>query len=88
MTRKGANVHSKFMRPMKISAELAVIVGKGPLPRTKVNKKLWAYIKTHRRQDPNNRRNILPDEKLSRVFGGKRAVNMFRMSQLISLHLS
>ena len=32
------------MKPMNIGAELAVIVGKGPMPRSEVVKKLWAYI--------------------------------------------
>ena len=33
--------NSKFMAPMKISAELAEVVGKGPMPRTEVTKLLW-----------------------------------------------
>jgi len=79
---------SKFMQPMQISEELAAIVGRGPMPRTEVTKKIWVYIKAHRRQDPNNKRNIIPDEKLAKVFGVKRAVNMFEMVKLISKHLS
>lgn len=43
--------NSKFMAPVKVSSELAVIVGKGPMPRTEVTKKLWAYIKKHKCQD-------------------------------------
>ena len=46
MAKKATN--SKFMKPMKISAELAEVVGKGPMPRTEVTKKLWAYIKKHK----------------------------------------
>ncbi len=76
------------MQPMKISDELAAVVGKGPMPRTEVTKKLWAYIKAHRRQDPNNKRNILPDEKLEKVLGKKKSVNMFEMTKLVSAHLS
>ena len=80
---------SKFMQPMKISEELAAVVGKGPLPRTEVTKKLWKYIKANRCQDPKNLRNIIPDEKLAKVFGGtKKAVNMFEMTKLINKHLS
>ena len=80
---------SKFMQPMKISEELAAIVGRGPMPRTEVTKKLWAYIKSNKRQDPNNLRNIIPDDKLAKVFGGnKKAVNMFEMTKLVSKHLS
>jgi chromatin remodeling complex protein RSC6 len=37
--------NSAFMKPMNISAELAAVVGKGPMPRSEVVKKLWMYIK-------------------------------------------
>jgi chromatin remodeling complex protein RSC6 len=80
--------NSAFMKPMNISAELAVVVGKGPMPRSEVVKKLWAYIKGHNLQDPNNKRNIIADESLKKVFGGKEVVNMFEMTKLVSKHLS
>jgi len=80
--------NSAFMKPMNISAELAVIVGKGPMPRSEVVKKLWVYIKGHELQDPKNKRNINADESLKKVFGGKEVVNMFEMTKLISKHLS
>lgn len=80
--------NSAFMKPMNISAELAVIVGKGPMPRSEVVKKLWAYIKKNDLQDPKNKRNINADESLKKVFGGKEVVNMFEMTKLISKHLS
>jgi chromatin remodeling complex protein RSC6 len=79
---------SKFMQPMKISPELATVIGQGPLPRTEVTKKIWKYIKAHRCQDPKNLRNIIPDEKLAKVFGSKKPVNMFEMTKLINKHLS
>jgi len=82
-----AKKQSKFMQPMQVSDELAAVVGRGPMPRTEVTKKLWAYIKQHRRQDPNNKRNILADDKLQKVFGRK-SVNMFEMTKLVSKHLS
>ena len=78
---------SKFMQPMTISEELAAVVGRGPMPRTEVTKKLWAYIKTNRRQDPNNKRNIIPDDKLAKVIG-KKPINMFEMTKAVSKHLS
>lgn len=86
MAKKNSN--SKFMQPMKISEELAVVVGKGPMPRTEVTKKLWEYIKKHKNQDPKNKRNIIPDENLAKVFGTKKAVNMFEMTKLVNNHLS
>ena len=79
---------SKFMQPMKPSKELAAVVGEGPMPRTEVTKKLWAYIKKNNLQDEKNKRNINPDEKMSKIFGGKKAVNMFEMTKLVNKHLS
>lgn len=76
------------MKPMKISAELAVVVGAGPMPRSEVVKALWIYIKAKNLQDPNNKRNIVADDALKAVFGGKAVVNMFEMTKLVSAHLS
>ena len=79
---------SAFMKPMTISAELAAVVGKGPMPRSEVVKALWVYIKGKDLQDPKNKRNIVADENLKKVFGGKAVVNMFEMTKLVSKHLS
>ena len=87
MTKKAA-ASSKFMKPMNVRTELAAVVGKGPMPRTQVTKKLWAYIKKHKCQNPNNRRNIVPDENLAKIFGGKKEINMFDMTKKVSKHLS
>ena len=76
------------MKPMNISSDLSVVVGKGPMPRSEVVKKLWVYIKSHNLQDPANKRNINADEALKKVFGGKGVVNMFEMTKLVSKHLS
>jgi chromatin remodeling complex protein RSC6 len=80
--------NSAFMKPMTISPELQAIVGKGPMPRSEVVKKLWEYIKAHDLQDPKNKRNINADASLKEVFGGKAVVNMFEMTKLVSKHLS
>lgn len=80
--------NSAFMKPLKLSAALEAVVGKGPMPRSEVVKKLWAYIKRNGLQDKTNKRNINADEKLKAVFGGKRVVNMFEMTKLVSKHLS
>ncbi|MEK7190477.1 MAG: SWIB/MDM2 domain-containing protein [Patescibacteria group bacterium] len=79
---------SAFMKPMKISAELAEVVGKGPMPRSEVVKKLWVYLKKNNLQDSKNKRNINADANLKKVFGGKSVVNMFEMTKLVSKHLS
>lgn len=76
------------MKPLKLTADLEAVVGKGPMPRSQVVKKLWAYIKKNNLQDPKNKRNINADAKLKIVFGGKGTVNMFEMTKLVSKHLS
>ena len=83
-----AATESKFMAPLTVSEALAAVVGKGPLPRTEVTKKLWVYIKENNCQDAKNKRNINPDEKLAKVFGSKNPINMFEMTKLVSKHLS
>jgi len=76
-----------LMRPMKLSEELEAVVGAGPLPRGQVVKKLWEYIKANNLQNPQNKRNILADEKLKVLFGGKGEVTMFEMTKLVSKHM-
>ena len=79
---------SAFNKAMKISPELAAVIGGDARPRTEVTSAIWAYIKKHDLQDPKNKRNILADEKLKAVFGGKKTVTMFEMTALVSKHLS
>ncbi|MCB1081269.1 MAG: SWIB/MDM2 domain-containing protein [Simkaniaceae bacterium] len=80
--------NTSFMKPMTISSELKEVIGAGPMPRTQVTKKLWDYIKKNKRQDPENKRNIIPDDKLAKVFGSKKAINMFEMTKKVNQHLS
>lgn len=83
-----AQKNSGLAKPMKISPELAVVVGEGPMPRTEVTKKLWEYIKANNLQNPTNKRNILADDALKAIFDGKEEVTMFEMTKLVSAHLS
>jgi upstream activation factor subunit UAF30 len=80
--------NAALMKPLNVSPELAAVVGKGPMPRGQVVKKLWEYIKKNGLQDQKNKRNINADENLKKVFGGKSMVNMFEMTKLVSKHLS
>ena len=80
--------NSAFMKPMNVSPELAAVIGKGPMPRSEVVKKLWVYIKKNNLQDAQNKRNINADGDLKKVFGGKATVNMFERTKLVSKHLS
>ena len=75
-------------KPLQPSNELAAVVGSTPLPRTEVVSKVRPSIKTHKLQNPQNKREILADEKLRAVFGGKDKVSMFEMSKHFAQHLS
>lgn len=74
------------MQPVQISDELKEVIGPGPMPRTEVIKKLWAYIKKNGCQDKKNKRNINPDARLARVLGSA-PIDMFQMTKKVSKHL-
>jgi chromatin remodeling complex protein RSC6 len=74
----------KAVRP---SPQLAAIVGRDPLPRTEITKKLWDYIKARGLQDAQDRRQIHADATLEPVFGGKASVSMFELARLVSRHV-
>lgn len=75
-----------LMKPLTPSPELAAVVGSEPLPRPEVVSKVWDYIKKHDLQNPQNKREIIADEKLQPVFGKDR-VTMFEMNKHLSRHL-
>lgn len=77
-----------LMKPLQPSNELAAVVGSSPLPRTEVVSKVWEYIKAKNLQNPENKREILADDKLQAVFGGKSKVSMFEMNKHFAQHLS
>ena len=56
------------------------------LPRPEVVSKVWEYIKKHKLQNPQNKREILADDKLEAVFG-KKKVTMFEMNKHLAAHL-
>ena len=75
-----------LQQPLKPSAELGAIVGTSPLPRGEVVSKVWEYIKSKNLQNPENKREILADDNLKKVFG-KDKVTMFEMNKYISQHV-
>ena len=83
----GKKVNPALMKPLQPSKELAAVVGSKPLPRPEVVSKVWDYIKKHKLQDPQNKREIMADEKLQAVFG-KDAVSMFEMNKHLAQHLT
>ena len=83
----GKKVNPALMKPLQPSKELAAVVGSEPLPRAEVVSKVWDYIKTNQLQDPQNKREIMADEKLQAVFG-KNRVTMFEMNKHLAQHLT
>jgi chromatin remodeling complex protein RSC6 len=74
--------------PVKPDAKLAAVVGKDPLPRSQLTKKIWDYVKSNNLQDEKNRRMINADDKLRPVFNGQDQVSMFEMTKLVNQHVS
>ena len=61
-------------RPVQPSADLAAIT-------------IWDHIRKNNLQNPQNKREILADDKLKKIFGGKDRVSMFEMNKHLSNHL-
>ncbi len=85
--KKPRKPNEAFMKALTPSAMLAEIVGNKPLPRTQVVKKVWDYIKKNNLQNPKNKRNIIADDKLQKLFG-KKEVTMFELAGIVGKHLS
>ena len=76
-----------LQQPLRPSEALAAVVGgAAPLPRGEVVSKVWDYIKSNNLQNPEDRREILADDKLEAVFGAKK-VTMFEMNKHLARHL-
>lgn len=69
-----------------VSPELQTIVGQATLPRTEIVKQLWAYIRKHNLQDPNNKRKIICNDELRLVFETD-CTDMFKMNKLLAKHI-
>src|SRR3954451_19429197 len=83
----GRKAGGGLARPVQPSADLAAITGSSPLPRSQVVSKIWDHIRRNNLQNPQNKREILADDKLRKVFGGKDRVSMFEMNKHLSNHL-
>ncbi|HYG46348.1 MAG TPA: SWIB/MDM2 domain-containing protein [Allosphingosinicella sp.] len=83
----GGGARGGLSRPVTPSADLAAITGSDPLPRSQVVSKMWDYIRTNKLQNPENKREIVADDKLKKIFGTDRC-SMFEMNKHLSRHLS
>lgn len=84
---KEGGAPNALQKPLTPSPELAAVVGVGPLPRGEVVSKVWEYIKSKNLQNPENKREILADAALQKVFGRDK-VTMFEMNKYLAQHLS
>ena len=88
---KGNRAPSGFVKPTKITNELADFLGKehGTLmARTDVTKQMTAYIRLNSLQDKKNGRIILPDAKLRKLLKltDKDALTYFNLQKFMSPH--
>ena len=84
----GGGKANALQKPLQPSEELAAVVGgPAPLPRGEAVSKVWDYIKANNLQNPEDRREILADDKLRKVFG-KDKVTMFEMNKHLARHLT
>lgn len=87
MTKKEKKANPALMAPVQPDDALAAVVGKEPIPRSEITKRLWDYIKKNGLQDQKVKTNIHADDLLKPVFGGKATVTMFEMTKLVSTHI-
>ena len=80
--KSGTGIHA----PVTPSPELGAVVGNDAMPRSEVISKVWEYIRAHNLQNPENKREIVADDHLKKVFGKDR-VTMFEMNKYISAHV-
>lgn len=82
MAAKSGGIHA----PVNVSGDLEAIIGKGPMPRSEVTSKIWAYVKKNNLQKATDKRTIVADDKLKKIFG-KDEASMFEMTKFVSAHL-
>jgi upstream activation factor subunit UAF30 len=85
------NSPSGFAKPNKISDELCDFIGEPhgtEKSRTDITRFINAYIKEHNLNKPENKRFILPDEKLRKILNvdANEEINYFILQKLISHH--
>lgn len=88
---KGSRAPSGFVKPTKISDELASFLKKekgSMMARTDVTKEMTAYIREHSLQDKTNGRKILPDAKLKKLLkvSDSDELTYFNLQKFMSPH--
>ncbi|XP_063928063.1 uncharacterized protein LOC135141130 isoform X2 [Zophobas morio] len=74
--------------PVLVSDSLKAVIGVDECPRTEVIKRIWQYIKENNRQDPENKKFIISDYKLKKVFDGKDRIDMLSVARHVNKHVT
>ena len=82
-----AKKQSGITKPMKLSADLAAVVGQKQASPAECIKQLWAYLKKNNLQDPENKQYFTPDKKMAKIFGTEK-IRGFGMAKFLTSHLS
>jgi len=91
--KSGTRAPSGFVKPTKISSELASFLGKpqgSEMARTQVTREINTYIRSHKLQDPSNGRRIFPDAKLRKLLRLKKdeELTYFNLQRFMSPHFA
>jgi hypothetical protein len=91
--KAGNRAPSGFVKPTKISDELASFLGKEKgteMARTEVTRDINKYIRTHNLQDKDNGRKINPDSKLAALLKLKKTdeLTYFNLQRYMSPHFA
>jgi len=91
--KQGVRAPSGFVKPTKISDELAVFLQKPSgteMARTDVTREINAYIREHQLQDKTNGRKIIPDDKLAKLLKVKDndELTYFNLQRYMSPHFT
>jgi len=82
----GAGSNKGIHVELNCSPALSDLIGVPICSRPQVVKRIWAYIKANGLQKPEDKRQIICDDALKRVFNVN-SVNMFTMNKLLADHL-
>ncbi|XVF06745.1 hypothetical protein REPUB_Repub06bG0076900 [Reevesia pubescens] len=75
-----------ILKVTPVSPALGSFLGAKQASRTDAVKQIWTYIKSNNLQNPNNKKEILCDEKLKTIFYGKEKIGFLEIGKMLSRH--
>ncbi|HEV8360464.1 MAG TPA: SWIB/MDM2 domain-containing protein [Candidatus Thermoplasmatota archaeon] len=75
--------NTALSQPVKVSPELAAIIGKNEAPRTEITKKIWEHIKKTKGAQEGRMIHPEVDAKLKAVLGDK-PLDMLQMTSVLN----